>query len=181
MSDVVQHMIFSDSKPYFESAQVFGILSPFEPGTKTLPAGFKLTPESKALDEELIFEKDVALELRDGETLYTDVFRPVTDEKVPAIVSWSSYGKSSFTSPRYMNIYCGVGLSPAATSGLQKWEGSDPAWWCPKGYAIVNPDARGIAHSTGDTTMIGTQEAEDAYDLVEWIAAQPWCNGKVAF
>ena len=27
MSDVVQHMIFSDSKPYFESAQVFGILA----------------------------------------------------------------------------------------------------------------------------------------------------------
>jgi len=181
MSDAVQHMIFSDSKPYFESAEVFGILSPFEPGVKTLPAGFKLTPESMALEEDLIFEKDVALELRDGATLYTDVFRPATDEKVPAIVSWSSYGKSSFTSPRYMNIYRGVGLSPAATSGLQKWEGSDPAWWCPKGYAIVNPDARGIAHSAGDTTMIGTQEAEDAYDLVEWIAAQPWCNGKVAF
>jgi len=180
MSEITKEMIFSPSKPYFESAQVFGVLSPFEPGTRTLEKGFKLLPDAMALEEELIFEKDVALQLRDGKTLYTDIFRPVTDEKVPAIISWSSYGKSSFTSPRYMNIYRGVGLSPAATSGLQKWEGPDPAWWCPKGYAIINPDARGIAHSPGKTTMIGTQEAEDAYDLIEWLAEQPWCNGKVA-
>ena len=27
--------------------------------------------------------------------------------------------------------------------------------------------------------MHGTQAAQDGYDLVEWIAGQPWCNGKV--
>lgn len=28
--------------------------------------------------------------------------------------------------------------------------------------------------------MLGTQEGEDGADLVEWVAQQPWCNGKVA-
>ena len=65
-------------------------------------------------------------------------------------------------------------------SGLQKFEGPDPDFWCAKGYAIVHPDPRGIAHSEGDSTMLGTQEGQDGCDLVEWVARQPWCNGKVA-
>ena len=69
MSEITKEMIFSPSKPYFESAQVFGVLSPFEPGTRTLEKGFKLLPDAMALEEELIFEKDVALQLRDGKTL----------------------------------------------------------------------------------------------------------------
>lgn len=180
MSSITDQMIFSPSKPYREDPQVFGKLSPFGPKTETLKKGFQLDPVFKPIDEDIIFEKDVDLKLRDGATLYTDVFRPVTDEKVPAIIPWSSYGKASFTSPRYMNIFRGVGLNTKAVSGLQKWEGPDPDYWCGHGYAVVNPDARGIAHSEGDITMIGTQEAEDAYDLIEWVAAQPWCNGKVA-
>ncbi|MCM0918461.1 hypothetical protein KTC70_27880 [Klebsiella pneumoniae] len=44
----------------------------------------------------------------------------------------------------------------------------------------VNPDMRGIAHSEGNTTMIGSQEAEDGYDLIEWLAKQSWSNGKTA-
>src|SRR3546814_8429435 len=31
--------------------------------------------------------------MRDGTTLYADVFRPVTDARVPAIVNWAPYGK----------------------------------------------------------------------------------------
>lgn len=57
----------------------------------------------------------------------------------------------------------------------------DPAEWVERGYAIVNIDARGAGDSEGDIAFWGQQEAEDMYDVVDWVAKQPWCNGSVAF
>ncbi|WP_414655395.1 CocE/NonD family hydrolase [Flavobacterium azizsancarii] len=37
-----------------------------------------------------------------------------------------------------------------------------------------------MAHSEGDITMIGSQEAEDCYDLIEWLTVQDWSNQKTA-
>nr|WP_288700523.1 CocE/NonD family hydrolase [uncultured Secundilactobacillus sp.] len=65
-------------------------------------------------------------------------------------------------------------------SGLTKFEAADPAYWVAHGYAVCNPDMRGIAHSEGNITEIGSQEAQDGYDLIEWIASQPWSSGKTA-
>ncbi|WP_411026212.1 CocE/NonD family hydrolase, partial [Salmonella sp. s58078] len=73
-----------------------------------------------------------------------------------------------------------LGMGNAWNSGLTKFEAPDPAYWCAHGYAVCNPDMRGIAHSEGNTTMIGSQEAEDGYDLIEWLAKQSWSNGKTA-
>eukprot|EP01057_Protomagalhaensia_wolfi_P001391 Protomagalhaensia_wolfi_Nauph_80__1390@NODE_1834_length_1317_cov_111_398279_g1434_i0_p2_GENE_NODE_1834_length_1317_cov_111_398279_g1434_i0NODE_1834_length_1317_cov_111_398279_g1434_i0_p2_ORF_typecomplete_len142_score26_97Peptidase_S15/PF02129_18/1_3e23Peptidase_S9/PF00326_21/0_0021Hydrolase_4/PF12146_8/0_0047Abhydrolase_7/PF12715_7/0_086Chlorophyllase/PF07224_11/0_11_NODE_1834_length_1317_cov_111_398279_g1434_i0398823 len=61
-------------------------------------------------------------------------------------------------------------------SGLAKFEGPDPDYWIRHGYAVCNPDMRGIAH----TAMIGSQEAQDGYDLIAWIASQEWSSGKTA-
>lgn len=63
---------------------------------------------------------------------------------------------------------------------MTKFEAPDPAYWTRHGYAVANPDMRGIAHSEGNTTMLGPQEAQDGYDLIEWIAQQDWSNGKTA-
>lgn len=45
----------------------------------------------------MIAEHDVAVKVRDGCTLYCDIYRPVSsdksDVKVPAIVAWSPFGK----------------------------------------------------------------------------------------
>jgi uncharacterized protein len=41
------------------------------------------------------------------------------------------------------------------TSGLEKWEGSDPAFWCSNGYAVVNVDTRGAYTSGGDLFTLG--------------------------
>jgi hypothetical protein len=118
--------------------------------------------------------------LRDGVTIYVDVFRPVGVEKVPALVAWSPYGKSQSTTPGVMGIFAVVGLDNATVSGLNKFEGPDPAYWCAQGYAVCNPDPRGIAESEGDSLMFGRQEAQDCYDLIEWLAVQKWSSGKVA-
>ncbi|KAH6711707.1 Alpha/Beta hydrolase protein [Leptodontidium sp. MPI-SDFR-AT-0119] len=73
-----------------------------------------------------------------------------------------------------------IGLRASQISGLEKFEAPDPAEWCPRGYALVQPEARGIHHSEGDFHQFGTQEAQDGYDLVEWAGTQPWSNGNVA-
>ncbi len=157
-----------------------GVLSGFEPGTRTLPAGFQIAPIFRPLPVAVVLEKDVAVTLRDGVTIYVDVFRPATAEQVPAIVAWSPYGKSQGTHVSVTSLFGMLGLDNGMVSGLEKFEGPDPAYWCANGYAICNPDPRGIAHSEGDSVMFGTQEAQDCHDLIEWLAAQDWCTGKLA-
>ncbi len=47
------------------------------------------------------------------------------------------------------------------------------------GYPYLAVDMRGRGDSEGDFAPFGS-EVEDARDIVEWIAKQPFCNGKVA-
>lgn len=42
-------------------------------------------------------------------------------------------------------------------SGLEKFEAPDPVEWCPRGYILVQPDARGCYKSEGDIAILGTQ------------------------
>lgn len=83
--------------------------------------------EYKTLECDIIFEKDVPVKMRDGITIYTDVLCPVTDEKVPGIISWSSYGKASGNALRYSNMFKMIGIPDSDLSGFQKYEGPDPA------------------------------------------------------
>lgn len=49
---------------------------------------------AKALDSDILVEHNVEIVVRDGARLYVDMFRPAdSDEKIPAILSWSFYGK----------------------------------------------------------------------------------------
>ncbi|SFR69335.1 hypothetical protein SAMN05428970_0666 [Agromyces sp. CF514] len=156
-----------------------GVLTPFEPGTRTLEAGFQIAPQFKPLPVDVIFEKDVAITLRDGVTIYTDVFRPVTDEPVPVIVAWSPYGKAQGTSLSVMGVFGLVGIPNSVVSGLEKFEGADPAYWVEQGYALCHPDIRGVVDSEGDSVLWDRQDGRDAYDVIEWLAEQDWCSGKV--
>lgn len=158
-----------------------GILYKEPAGKHLLKKGFQVAEEFHPLEHDILWEKDIAVEMRDGVKIYTDVYRPTTDEKVPAIIVWSPYGKNSGNGDRYKNIFRQLGIDMKCVSGLQKWEGPDPDYWVGHGYAILHPDTRGIGKSEGDITMVGTQEGRDGYDLVEWAAKQEWCNGKVSF
>ena len=164
----------------YEAGPAHGVLSPFEPGTRTLPAGFQVDPRFRSIPVDIVLEKDVAVQLRDGVTIYVDVLRPPCAEPVPVIIAWSPYGKSGGTGAGTTSVFAVVGLDNAIVSGLEKFEGPDPAYWCAHGYAICNPDARGIADSEGDSLLWDRREGEDCHDLVEWLAAQEWCSGKVA-
>ena len=165
---------------HYAGGAAHGLLSDFEPGTRTLPAGYQVDPRFLALPVDVVLDKDVAVTLRDGVTIYVDIFRPAGTEKAPVIVAWSPYGKSQGTAPSVTALFGMLGMDNSALSGLEKFEGPDPAYWCARGYAICNPDPRGIAHSEGDSAMFGGQEARDCYDVIEWLAVQDWCTGKVA-
>ena len=156
-----------------------GLLTGFDPGTRTLKAGFQIAPQFRAIPVDIVFDKDVAVQLRDGVTIHVDVFRPAGAEQVPAIVAFSPYGKGQGTSASVMGVFGMVGLDNGIVSGLEKFEGPDPAYWCAQGYAICNPDIRGVVDSDGDSVLWDRQEGRDCYDLIEWLAEQPWCSGKV--
>ncbi|MFC8231354.1 CocE/NonD family hydrolase [Streptomyces sp. NPDC057287] len=177
MSD--DQKVFMPSRP-LEPGPRYGILSGFEPGTRTLEAGFRIAPPFKPLPVDIVFEKDVPVTLRDGVTIHVDLFRPAGAEKAPVIVAWSPYGKGQGTSASVMGIFGMVGLDNGIVSGLAKFEGPDPAYWCARGYAICNPDIRGVVDSEGDSVVWDRQEGRDCYDLIEWLGVQDWCTGKVA-
>lgn len=48
-----------------------------------------------------------------------------------------------------------------------------------RGYPFLNVDVRGRGNSEGEFHANGS-EACDGHDLIEWLARQPYCNGKVA-
>ena len=177
---ITEEMCFSPSFEYIDTGIEHGVLSPFETKEITLEKGQLIAEGFKPLSCDIKMLKDVPVKLRDGVTIYTDIYLPITDEKVPVLIAWSPYGKSAGTAPRYKNLFNMLGMGNHWNSGLTKFEAPDPAYWCTHGYAVCNPDMRGIAHSEGDTTMIGSQEAEDGYDLIEWLASQSWSNGKTA-
>ena len=53
-------------------------------------------------------------------------------------------------------------------------------WLAARGYAFCRLDIRGTGSSPGIALDEYTaRETQDGYDAVEWLAAQPWCNGKV--
>lgn len=156
-----------------------GRFTRFAPGTRTLPIGFRFGPGYKPLDQEIVFEKDTAVTLRDGTTIYTDVFRPAGAGPFPTVVAWSPYGKTTGTSRVYTMIRFLLGIPRGELSGLMKWEAADPALWCARGYAVCQPDARGVGRSEGDIQMFGVQEGRDGADFIEWCAQQTWCDGNV--
>lgn len=124
----------------------------------------------------IICEQDVAVKLRDGVTIYVDIFRPENMTDIPALVSWSFFGKRPGDGQDEWKI---MGVPPGTVSNMAKFESPDPGYWCRHGYAVVNADLRGTGHSEGDLSMFGRQDALDGYDCIEWIAQQPWCSGKV--
>lgn len=67
--------------------------------------GHKLAEGRRAFATDTIWERDVAVPMRDGAIIRADVFRPATAEggepdcQYPALVAWSPYGKESGRDP----------------------------------------------------------------------------------
>ncbi len=102
-------------------------------------------------------ERDVAVPMRDGTILRADVYLPDGDGPFPALLQRTPYDK---------------------TSAIDVSGGPDERRATAAGYAVVRQDTRGRYASDGVFVPF-EHEADDGYDAVEWVAAQPWCDGNV--
>jgi hypothetical protein len=119
---------------------------------------------------EMIVETDVEIPLRDGARLRANVYRPATDQRVPAILCLGAYQKDKVWSPP-------PDLGEEANPHFH-WETPNPLFWAPRGYALVRIDTRGSGHSPGRTDPWSPAEAQDYYDAIEWSATNAWSTGK---
>lgn len=101
--------------------------------------------------------------MRDGVELMADVHRPDAEGRYPALIAASPY-------PRQIQDL-------GAPAGFIEAGATD--FWVPRGYVHVIANLRGTGGSGGRFGFMDTQERQDLYDLVEWAAAQPWCDGNV--
>jgi putative CocE/NonD family hydrolase len=97
---------------------------------------------------------DQKIVMRDGVRISVTIYRnPKQTAPLPAVMS----------------------MTPYIAEGLAK----RGMYFAQHGYVFVAVDARGRGNSEG-AFVPGRVEARDGYDVIEWIAKQPWCNGQVA-
>lgn len=121
----------------------------------------------------VMVERDVYVPMRDGVRLAVDIYRPDAQGKFPALLAQSPYGKEVQELP-----------IPPQRQGGPLWDGGieagDSYYFVPRGYVHVVADVRGTGYSEGEYAFLFSKnEIMDGYDLVEWIAQQPWCDGNV--
>jgi predicted acyl esterase len=141
-------------------------ISGTEPGQRRLNGPQTTGREYRNLSQpeyEMTRDDDVAVPMRDGVTLLADVYRPAVSGRYPALLAASAY-------PRQIQDL-------GAPAGFIEAGQSD--FFVPRGYVHVVANVRGTAGSGGTFGFFDGQERRDMHDLVEWAAAQPWCDGNV--
>ena len=103
----------------------------------------------------------VGITLKDGTRLAARIWMPTDAERdlVPAILEYLPYRKNDGTAIRDRVIH---------------------EYFAGHGYASIRVDMRGSGDSDGlllDEYL--PQEQLDAVEVIDWIARQPWCTGKV--
>jgi predicted acyl esterase len=116
------------------------------------------------LPDGIILDQDIRIRMRDGVELAADVYRPAAEGRYPGILSMSPYIKEIQQWP------------PAISHSI---EAGNTRFFVPHGYVHVIVTVRGSGLSQGQWSPFDLAQQQDGFDLVEWIAAQPWCNGKV--
>lgn len=108
----------------------------------------------------LMTERNLLVPMRDGVELAIDVVRPGGGHRGPAILNFNPYHKD------------GRGGRTSVESVHRHFAA--------RGYAAVTADLRGLGNSGGVSPgLFAPGEGQDGHDLVEWIAAQDWCDGNV--
>src|SRR6478609_3777926 len=108
-------------------------------------------------------DNNVAITMRDGTALMADVHRPDAGGRFPALIAASPYPR------QIQDLGAPMGFIEAGATDF----------WVPRGYVHVIANLRGTGDSEGEYGFFDAQERLDMYDLVEWAAAQPWCDGIV--
>lgn len=124
----------------------------------------------------IISERDIKVAMRDGVKLNFNVFRPDAGGKFPALVALAPFNLD------YQEDYI---WPSAARSGRVRGmptanvESIPRDFFVRRGYVKVVGSSRGTGQSEGVYQYTSPREIEDNYDLIEWAAKQPWCDGNV--
>lgn len=134
--------------------------SGFDDAAQTPPAASYMRPyKIKVLPA-------LRIRMRDGVELAVKIIRPDAEGKFPTVLACSPY--------RILPILQAASESEFATAV------NAPHHLAEHGYISVNYDVRGTGASGGASPDIYSEATRlDGYDMVEWIAAQPWSNGNV--
>ncbi len=120
-------------------------------------------------------EEVFILEAFDGEDLYVEVTRPD-----PA-----AYGQARRPVILEASPYHGTIADREGTRMFPDPEDAErnkiglTGYFAPRGYAVAMFDLRGTGRSTGCLDHLGQKDARDLKTVIEWLAAQPWSNGRV--
>lgn len=106
----------------------------------------------------ITIDRAIPVTTRDGVTLATDVYRPDTPGPFPTLVYRVRGGRSSA-------FIAGVLLL-------------NPLDAVERGYAVVIQEVRGRAESD-DRWRPFVHERDDSEDCLDWVVAQPWCDGRI--
>ncbi|MFD2657637.1 CocE/NonD family hydrolase [Gracilibacillus thailandensis] len=106
---------------------------------------------------QIIVEREVPCTLRDGITLYANIYRPQASGNYPVLLTRLPYNKNL---PDFSH----------------RW--IDPIRTVMQGYIVIVQDVRGRFASEGEFEPFA-QEIKDGYDTVEWAASLSYSNGKV--
>lgn len=129
-------------------------------------------------NQEMIMEKDVTVEMKDGENLYVNIFRPNKEGQFPVMMSADTYGKDN--KPKITNMGANwPTLGAIPTSSFTPEESPDPGFWVPQDYVVIKVALRGSSKSNGVLSPWSKREAEDYYEVIEWAAQQEWSNGNI--
>ena len=109
-------------------------------------------------------QENIRVPMRDGITLAVDVYAPKQGGPYPVLLSLSPYAKDIQQNPPQW--------SHAIESGAT-------GFYVSHGYIHVIAQGRGCGLSQGQWKWFDEKERTDGYDLIEWIASQPWCDGNV--
>jgi putative CocE/NonD family hydrolase len=115
--------------------------------------------EGSKPEYDFIVEKDILVEMRDGERLSGDIYRPA--EKGVAI------------SRRSPTLLVRTPYNKGRADFVRTAE-----YFSRRGYVVMIQDCRGRFKSEGDFYVF-VNEGPDGFDTVEWIAQQPWSDEKV--
>ncbi len=151
----------------------------FKTETISLKKGQQVKDGFRPLACDIIYKKDTPIPLRDGTTLYGDLFCPIDEtKKYPVVLTWTAYGK--IDPPNNYNVYQNrAEMKEKLSCGLDTFEGPEPDYWVANGFILAVVDARGCTHSDGVMNHSGVTEGMDIYDVIEWLGTQEWCSGKV--
>ena len=105
----------------------------------------------------ILVERDLPLKLRDGVTLYADVYRPDATGRFPALLMRTPYDKEGAQQSARL----------AMTSAAVR-----------RGYVVVVQDTRGQFKSEGRFVPY-SQEIADGAETIAWVASLPYVDGQV--